>query len=342
MLYLRTSGTSTPIKAATLVQAATLGEAVRDFLFDAFLHVARHERPPRATPDGESPPPTGSRIWVPPIDWGRHLVGHPVPGRVDTKGRTRYHEPDMAHPPSGATPDSTKEWERETWVARMASLSNFRHHVPGDIPTPDEQQPAPSTYMTLMYNLHYTLSTTNYHAPTDHWVVHGTDSLLPADYTPPPPHNPGPDTYARGDDPDDPHIWGMWEPKSLDTLLSIRSGYQGLGRAMYCLAKWTQRTWGIPTDRWVWVVTLRPQQREAPPNRRGPTPQRPTTLQLCPYMVAARLMTLLWPGPDTPTQNYPHLTEEDMPGIQRCFFQTLDYLQQTHPHVLEQIWPPTG
>ena len=123
---------------------------------------------------------------MPPIDWGRHLVGHPVPERVDTKGRTRYHEPDMAHRPPGATPDNTKEWERETWVARMASLSNFRHHVPGDIRTPDERQPAPSTYMTLMYNLHYTLSTTHYHAPTDHWVVHGTDSLLPADYAPPP------------------------------------------------------------------------------------------------------------------------------------------------------------
>ena len=412
MLYLRTSGTSTPIRAATLVQAATLGEGVRDFLFDAFLHVARHERPPRATPDGESPPPTGSRIWVlgmqvrihlekrrrtrdhfavacefaarirpefavlrtsgrirsefavrtnsqrirriqiefaanlhpywvPPIDWGRHLVGHPVPERDSTQGRTRYREPNMAHPPPDATPNSTKEWERETWVARMASLSNFRHHVPGDIPTPDEQQPAPSTYMTLMYNLHYSLSTTTYDAPTDHWVVHGTDSLLPADYTPPT-HNPGPDTYARGDDPDDPHIWGTWEPETLDTLLSIRSGYQGLGRAMYCLAKWTQRTWGIPTDRWVWVVTLRPQQMEAPPNRGGPTPPRPTTPQLCPYMVAARLMALLWPGPHTPTQNYPHLTEEDMPGIQRCFFRTLDYLQQTHPRVLEQIWPPPG
>ena len=174
----------------------------------------------------------------------------------------------------------------------MASLSNFRHHFPGDIPTPDERQPAPSTYMTLMYNLHYTLSTTDYHAPTDHWVVHGTDSLLPADYAPPP-HNPGPDTYARGDDPDNPHFWGTWESKSLDTLLSIRSGSQGLGRAMYCLAKWTQR--------WVWVVRLRPQQKKAPPNRRGPTPQRPKTLQLCPYMVAAHLMALLWPGPDTPT-----------------------------------------
>ena len=84
------------------------------------------------------------------------------------------------------------------------------------------------------------------------------------------------------------------------------------------------------------------QQRQAPPNRRGPTPPRPTTLQLCPYMVSARLMALLWPGPDTTTRNYPHLTEEDMPGIQRCFLRTLDYLQQTHPDVLEQIWPPPG
>ena len=70
MLCLRTSGKTQRIRATTLVQAATLGEGVRDFLFDAFLHVARHDRPPVATPDGECPPPTGSRIWVPPIDWG--------------------------------------------------------------------------------------------------------------------------------------------------------------------------------------------------------------------------------------------------------------------------------
>ena len=304
MLRLRTSGTNQRIRATTLVQAGTLREGLRDFLLDAFLHVARHHRPPVATPDGESPPPTGDRIWVPPIDWGRHLVGHPVPERVDTKGRTRYHEPDNPHPPPSATASDTKEWERETWVARMASLSNFRHHVPGDVPTPDDQQPAPSTYMTLMYNLHYTLSTTHYQAPTGHWVVHGTDSLLPTDYAPPP-HNPDHDTYTREDELDDPHLWGTWERKSLDTLLSIRSGNQGLGRAMYCLAKWTQQTWGIPTDRCLWKVTLPSGQREAPPNRRGPTPPRPTTIQLCPYMVAARLMALLWPGPDTPTKTTP-------------------------------------
>ena len=341
MLCRRTSGTTQRIRATILVQAATLVEGVRDFLYDAFPHVARQDRPPLASPDGESPPPTGSQIWVPPIDWGRHLVGRPVPERDSTQGRTRYREPNMAHPPPDATPANTKEWERETWVAWMAYLSNFRHNVPGDIPTPDDRQPTPSTYMTLMYNLHYTLSTTHYHAPTDHWVVHGTDSLLLPDYAPPP-NNRGLYTYARGDDPDNPHIWGTWERKSLDTLLSILSGSQGLGRAMYCLAKWTQRTCGMPTDRWVWVVTLRPQQREAPPNRRGPTSPRPTTLQLCPYMVAACLMALLWPGPDTPTQSYPNHTEENMPGIQRCFFRTRDYLQQTHPHVLEQIWPPPG
>ena len=341
MLHLDTSGTTQRIRAITLVQAATLGEGVRDFLFDAFLHVARHDRPRLATADSESPPPTGDRVWVPPIDRGRHLVGHSVVEWVDTQGRTRYREPHMAHPPPSATPSDTKEWEQETWEARMAFLSNFRHHVPGDVPTPDDQQPAPSTYMTLMYNLHYTLSTTHYHAPTGHLVVHGTDSLLPADYAPPA-NNQGLDTYTREDEPDDPHLWGTWERKSLDTLLTIRSGNQGLGRAMHCLAKWTQRTWGVLADRWLWNLTLRPQQREAPPNRRGTTPPRPTSLQLCPYMVAARLVTMLWPGPHTPTGNYRHLTEEDMPGIQRYFVRTLDYLQKTDIRVLEQIWTPPG
>ena len=78
--------------------------------------------------------------------------------------------------------------------------------------------------MTVMYNLHYTLSITHYHAPTNHWVVQGPDSLLPADYAPPP-------TQPRPR-----HV-------GLDTLLSIRSSCQGLGRAMYCHAKWTQRNW---------------------------------------------------------------------------------------------------
>ena len=111
-----------------------------------------------------------------------------MPGGVDTKGRPPYHESDMAHLPPSATSSDTKDWKRETWVDRMASLSNFRHQGPGDVPTP-------STYMTL--------STTHYHAPTGQSVVHGTDSLLPADYAPSP-HNPGPDTYTREDEPDDP------------------------------------------------------------------------------------------------------------------------------------------
>ena len=111
---------------------------------------------------------------------------------------------------------------------------------------------------------------------------------------------------------------------------------------MYCLAKWTQRTWGITTGRSLWKVRLRPQQREAPQNRREPNLPRPTTLQLCPYIVAAHLMALLWPRPHTTTQNYPHLPEEDMPGIQRCFFRSLDYVQQTGPRVLEQIWTTPG
>ena len=221
-----------------------------------------------------------------------------MPGRVDTQGRTRYHDPNMAHSRPSATPSETKAWERETWVDRMPSLSNFRDHILGDVPTPDNQQPAPCTYMLLMYNIHYTLSTTSYHAPTGHWVVHGTASPSPPT-TPTSPHNPGPETYTREDELDDPHISGTWERRCLDTLLSIRSRNQDLGKAMYCPAKGTQRTWEIPTDRWLWKVTLRLQQREAPPNRRGFTPPRPTTLQLCRYMLAARLMALLWPGSDT-------------------------------------------
>ena len=71
---------------------------------------------------------------------------------MDTKGCTRYQVPSMAQPPSSTGPMNTKEWERRTWVDRPASLSNFRDHVPGDIPTPDNQQQAPSTYMTLMYS----------------------------------------------------------------------------------------------------------------------------------------------------------------------------------------------
>ena len=72
--------------------------------------------------------------------------------------------------------------------------------------------PAHPTYMTIMYDGHYAPSTT--------WVVHGTDSLLPADYTPPP-HAPGPGTHTRVDWPDGPHIQGTWEHASLETLLDV-------------------------------------------------------------------------------------------------------------------------
>ena len=104
---------------------------------------------------------------------------------------------------------------------------------------------------------------------------------------------------------------------------------------MYCFAARTQRTWQILAEQWAWKVKLRPQQSGAPLNRTGPDLPRLVTVQLCPYMVVARLMTLLWPGADTSTKNYHHLTEEDMSCIQRCFFRTLDCLQQAHQHVLK-------
>ena len=112
---------------------------------------------------------------------------------------------------------------------------------------------------------------------------------------------------------------------------------------MYCLAKWTQGFPQIPVEPWAWKVTLRPQQREAPLNRTGPTTPHPITIQLCLYKVAAHPMTLLSRSADTPTQNYPHLAEEDMPVIQQSFFGTLECLQQAHPHFLELKWiPPRG
>ena len=67
---------------------------------------------------------------------------------------------------------------------------------PGRRPHPRKTAAARSTYMTVMYNIQYTLSTTHYHAPTGDWVVYGTDSLPPCRLRPPP-HNPGPSTYTR-------------------------------------------------------------------------------------------------------------------------------------------------
>ena len=88
-------------------------------------------------------------------------------------------------------------------------------------------------------------------------MVHGTDSPLPADYAPPPPQNAGYNTYSREDEPDNPHIWR----RSLDRLLSFRSRNQGLGRAMYRLAKWTQQTWQSPAEQFTWRSAYGPSKK---------------------------------------------------------------------------------
>ena len=67
VLRLHGSGTTQRIRAITLVQAATLGEGVRDFLFDAFLHVARHNPPPHAPPQtARARPSRGAGSGCPP------------------------------------------------------------------------------------------------------------------------------------------------------------------------------------------------------------------------------------------------------------------------------------
>ena len=78
VLRLYTSGTTQHIWEATLVQAATLGEGVRDFLFDAFLQVAKHDRPHAPALTGEpalhGKPNLGSRDGA-----GGHQGPHPLP-----------------------------------------------------------------------------------------------------------------------------------------------------------------------------------------------------------------------------------------------------------------------
>ena len=63
-----------------------------------------------------------------------------------------------------------------------------------------------------------------------------------------------------------------------------------------------------------------------PPNCRGISPRGPTSPLLCSFMVAARLVTLLW-HKDTRTQQDPHITNENMPDIEQAFFRTLNCLQ---------------
>ena len=116
---------------------------------------------------------------------------------MTTKGRTRYREPNMAQPPRSTTPTNIMAWEERTWVDRVASLDNFRDHVQGRHPVPPQPAAGPLHVHDLMYNIHYTLSTTNHHAPTDTWLIHSTNSLLPADYTPPP-AQPGPRHVHQG------------------------------------------------------------------------------------------------------------------------------------------------
>ena len=81
MLHIPFSGTTQRIRAATLIQAATLGEGVRDLLLNAFIHVAQNERPWLAIPDGECPPPPkGTASGCPSLTGGDTLSDTPSRG----------------------------------------------------------------------------------------------------------------------------------------------------------------------------------------------------------------------------------------------------------------------
>ena len=107
MLRIHTSGTTQRIRAATVVQEATLGEGVRDFLFDAFFQVARHDRPPLATPDGEGRPPRGAESGCSPSTGGDTLLDTPCRGGWTPRAAPATRSPtwpDLHPAPPPATP----------------------------------------------------------------------------------------------------------------------------------------------------------------------------------------------------------------------------------------------
>ena len=75
VLRLRTFWTIQPIWLAALVQGATSAQGIRDFILDAFLHVARQEGATLATPNSERPLPERGEHLSAPVSWGRQHVG---------------------------------------------------------------------------------------------------------------------------------------------------------------------------------------------------------------------------------------------------------------------------
>ena len=124
MLQHHCSGNCMDIRMATLVQAATVGKGVKDILFDDFLHTAKHEHPPPTGPPPERAPPPlpqGEHMWVPPIDWGRRLVGQPQK-RTTREGHTRYQEPKMPPPPPPQPHPTTTTWTPQPSKTRRGAL----------------------------------------------------------------------------------------------------------------------------------------------------------------------------------------------------------------------------
>ena len=97
-----------------------------NLLFDASLHVAQHECPPLAIPDGRSPPLQRKPRLGAPHHLGATPCRIPRAGADVHQGQHPLPRAQHGPPPTQYHPTDTMPWERRTWVDRVTSLSNFR------------------------------------------------------------------------------------------------------------------------------------------------------------------------------------------------------------------------
>ena len=104
MLHLHIPGTTQRMRGATLVQGATLGEGVRDFLFDAFLYVADTSAPSSLPLTARARPPQGTESGCAPLTGGDTLLDTPCRGGWTPRTAPATGSPKSPGPPQAPPP----------------------------------------------------------------------------------------------------------------------------------------------------------------------------------------------------------------------------------------------